>query len=663
MNSKHKRPGGFTTPASPPAANFILPFRWAVVALFLVALFAYWPSLSGEFVWDDDAHVTKPALRSWDGLLRIWTEPTATQQYYPLLHSAFWIEHRLWDNNPFGYRLLNLFLHATAACLFAAVLRKLAVPGAWPAAFVFALHPVCVESVAWITEQKNTLSLTFYLAAALSYLRFDVSRGRSTYFLATGFFVAALLCKSVTATLPAALFVVIWWQRGRLEWRRDFLPLLPWGVLGLGAGLITSWVEFHLIGAQGEEYELSFEQRGLLAGRIVWFYLGKLLWPAELIFIYPRWNVDAHALWQYAFPIGVLLLVAALAWWSRRWRAPLAVLLIFVGTLVPALGFINVYPFRFSFVADHFQYHASLAIIAAVSAGVVLGLQRAPRWATVTVSVAVIGVLSLLTRRQSAVYQSNLVLFQTTVEKNPTAWIAHGNLALVLSEADRLDEALSHVRKAVELQPQAPEPANSLGHVLNLMGRAPEALPHFQRALALRPKFPEAHNNLGIALMSTRRSAEGIAEFNEAIRLDAHYAAPRFNLGLALAQTARVDEAIAQFEHALQLKPDYADAELHWGVCLTLQGKHSAAAPHFERAILLNPTSAETFRLYGVALGQTDNISGAITHLRHALQLQPQFARAHMDLAQLLRLNGQTAEAEFHHREARRLGTMPPAGR
>lgn len=590
--------------------------------------------------------------------MRIWTEPTATQQYYPLLHSAFWVEHRLWGDAALGYRLLNLLLHATAACLFAAVLRTLAVRGAWLAAFVFALHPVCVESVAWITEQKNTLSLTFHLAAALAYLRFDGSRRRSVYFLATGFFVAALLCKSVTATLPAALLVVIWWQRGRLEWRRDFLPLLPWIALGLIAGLVTSWVEFHLIGAQGEDYELSLGQRALLAGRIIWFYLGKLLWPAGLVFIYPRWNVDAHALWQYVFPIGVLLLVAALAWWSRRSRGPLAALLIFVGTLAPALGFINVYPFKFSFVADHFQYHASLAGFAAISAGLVLGLRQAPRWATMTVSVALVGVLGFLTHRQSATYQSNFVLFQTTVEKNPAAWMAHGNLAMMLSESGRLDEALSHVQKAAALHPHAPEPANSLGHVLNLLGRAPEALPHFHRALTLRPKFPEAHNNLGIACMATRRATEGIAAFHEAIRLDPHYAAPRFNLGLALAQTGRTDEAIVNFEHALRLKPDYADAELHWGVCLTLQGKHSAAAPHFERAIQLHPTSAEAVRLYGVALGQADRIPAAIAQLRRALQLQPHFAQAHLDLSQLLRLNGQSAEADFHLQEARRFGGM-----
>ncbi len=364
------------TSRASPSESFDPPFRWAAVVLFLITLLAYLPSLSGGLIWDDDAHVTKPELRSWSGLARIWTEPAATQQYYPLLHSAFWIEHRLWGDSPLGYRLLNVLLHATAAVLFAALLRKLSVRGAWLAAFVFALHPVCVETVAWITEQKNTLSLVFYLAAALAYFRFNETRRGSAYALATAFFVAALLCKTVTATLPAALLVILWWRHGRLHWRRDLLPLLPWVALGFGAGLVTTWVEFHLIGAQGEDYDLSLLQRGLLAGRVVWFYLGKLFWPVGLIFIYPRWTVEAVAAWQYVFPVGIIALIAALAWWTRKSRGPLAALLLFVGTLIPALGFINLYPFKFSFVADHFQYHASLGIIAAAGAG--LARVRAP---------------------------------------------------------------------------------------------------------------------------------------------------------------------------------------------------------------------------------------------------------------------------------------------
>ena len=351
---------------------------WTWAALAAAVLIAYWPALAGGLLWDDQGHVTRPELQSLAGLGRIWGEFGATQQYYPVLHSAFWIEHRLWGDTTLGYHVLNVLLHATAACQFLVLLRRLAVPGAALAAVLFALHPVCVESVAWISEQKNTLSLVFYLAAALVYLRFDTDRRPRDYLLAGGLFVLGLLTKTVTATLPAALLVVFWWRRGRLEWQRDVLPLLPWFALGAGSGLVTAYFERVLIGAQGANFNLSLVQRGLLAGRVFWFYLGKLAWPAELIFIYPRWTVDATAPGQWLGLIAALGLLGGLAWWSRRSRGPLAAAFLFAGALFPVLGFFNVYPFVFSYVADHFQYLASLPVFALIAAGIHAILPRMP---------------------------------------------------------------------------------------------------------------------------------------------------------------------------------------------------------------------------------------------------------------------------------------------
>ena len=331
--------------------------------LFCAALAAYWPALNGEFLWDDNAHVTKPELQSLHGLFRIWFEVGATQQYYPVLHSAFWVEHRLWGDSVLGYHLTNLCLHVLAACLLMWMVRRMALPGAWLAAFLFALHPVCVEAVAWIAEQKSTLSAVFYLAAASTYLNFDRTRRKAAYFQALGLFVLALLSKTVTATLPAALLLIFWWQRRRIEWRRDVQPLAPFFLLGAGLGLFTAWVERNVIAAEGPEFALSFLQRVLLAGRVIFFYFGKLIWPANLTFTYPRWTVDPSQWQQYVFPVGILAMAAALIWLARRQRGPLAAFLYFCGTLFPALGFFNVFPFLYSYVADHFQYLASLGIL------------------------------------------------------------------------------------------------------------------------------------------------------------------------------------------------------------------------------------------------------------------------------------------------------------
>ena len=364
----------------------------------------YQPAWQGGFIWDDEGHVTRPELRSWQGLCRIWFNLGATQQYYPLLHSAFWTEHILWGDATLGYHLLNIALHALAALLVAWILRRLAVPGAYLAAAIFALHPVQVESVAWITELKNTLSGVFYLGAALLYLRFDETRQRRLYLGALGLFVLGLLSKTVTATLPAALLVVFWWRRGRLSWRRDVLPLTPFFVLGAAAGVFTAWVERKLIGAEGAAFELSLIQRFLLGGRAVWFYLGKLLWPAKLLFIYPRWQLSQAVWWQYLFPAGALLLLAVLWGLRGRWRGPLAGLLFFVGTLFPVLGFCNVYPFIYSYVADHFQYLASLGIITLVAAGAALLLERWRLWrrpAGNVLCLALLATLAGLSWRQS----------------------------------------------------------------------------------------------------------------------------------------------------------------------------------------------------------------------------------------------------------------------
>ena len=371
----------------------------------IVTLIAYYPAWHGAPLWDDDAHLTRVDLRSLTGLWRIWFDVGATQQYYPVAHSAFWLFHALWGDDTLGYHLVNIVLHATSAYLVAVILRRLAIPGAALAALIFALHPVHVESVAWITELKNTLSGVCYLGAVLTYLRFDSTRERRFYVVTLALFVLALLSKSVTASLPAALLVVFWWQRGRIRWQEDVRPLLPLFGLGLASGLFTAWVERSQIGADGPQFQFSLIERTLIAGRAVWFYLGKLVWPDPLIFSYSRWHVSQAVWWQYLFPIALAALFGGLWLIRNRTRAPLAAMLFFAGTLFPALGFVNVYPFIYSFVADHFQYLASLGVITLFAAGVTTFVaRRVARPDTALAAVALViglpaGVLDLAAKR------------------------------------------------------------------------------------------------------------------------------------------------------------------------------------------------------------------------------------------------------------------------
>jgi len=605
--------------------------------IFGATFLAYLPAVHGGFLWDDEGHVTKPELQSFHGLVRIWGEVGATQQYYPLLHSAFWVEHRLWGDSLVGYHLMNLLLHAGAACLVVAIMRRLALPGAGLAGLLFALHPVCVESVAWISEQKNTLSAVFYLGAMLAYLHFDRDRRRSHYYLALGLFLLALLSKTVTATLPAALLVIFWWQRARLDWRRDVLPLAPWLLLGACGGLFSAWMERTIIGAGGAEFALTPVQRGLVAGRAICFYLGKLAWPADLMFIYPRWNVNPAVGWQYLFPLAVLVLLAALGWVARRRRGPLAAFLLFVGTLFPSLGFLNVYPFVFSYVADHFQYLACLGILAPVASmltATTARLSTATQRAIPILGGVLLTMLGGLTWRQSTQYGDAETLFRETLARNPACWMAHNNLGNILAQIPgRLPEAMAHYESALQTRPDFAEAHFNLANALaKTPGRQREAIVHYEAALRGKPDYPEAHNNLGETLAKIpERRPQAIAQFEAALRINPEFAEAHNNLGVALSSAPdRRPQAIAQFEAALRARPDFAEAHFNLANLLAkTPDRLPEAIAQYEAALRGKPDFAEAhFNLGWVLLRMPDRQQDGLAHFEAALRIQPDLAPA-----------------------------------
>jgi tetratricopeptide (TPR) repeat protein len=635
------------------------------LALWLVTLLAYQPVWRGGVLWDDDVHLTRAELQSADGLRRIWTDLRATPQYYPVAHSAFWIQQRLWGDDTLGYHLVSISLHALSAVLFALILRRLAVPGALLAALIFALHPVHVESVAWLSELKNTLSGALYLSAALAYLRYDQERRRQWYFIAFALFGLALLSKTVTASWPAALLIVCWWQRGRIDWRRDGVPLVPFFVAGAAAGLATIWIERTVIGARGVEFSLSAIERVLIAGRAMLFYLSTLLWPVNLIFIYPRWTVSQQALWQYLYPLAAAALLAV-AWRLRsRSRAPLAALLFFCVTLFPALGFVDVYPFRYSFVADHFQYLASLGIIAVVAAGaarIAVRLRMTPSTAFLIALVVVVLPLALLTRRQSRDYVSAETLYRAILSRDPESWMAHDNLGELLLARPRgtaadIQEATEHFRASVAARPASADAHNNLGLAWQRQGRFEDARREHEDAIRLDPAFASAHYNLGIDLERLSRPLDAIPHYERAMRLAPALVGARYHLGavlqqagraseavdvlaegariapevpeyrvglgMALQRLGRVDEAIAQFREALRLKPDSSDARNNLGVALVAQGRYDDAIREYEAAVRLDPGVAMVHANMGFAFMKLGRVDEAIAAYRLALAREP----------------------------------------
>jgi tetratricopeptide (TPR) repeat protein len=668
MSSKKSKRQPTTRSVAPPATAESAPLvdrtsLLVLAGLVLVTLAAYFPVWHGGMLWDDDAHLTRASLRSLSGLWRIWFDLGATQQFYPVAHSAFWVMHRLWGDSTLGYHLVNIVLHACSAWLVFLILRRLAIPGAMLAAAIFALHPVEVESVAWMTELKNTLSGVCYLAAMLTYLKFDSSRARRAYLTALALFVLALLSKTVTATLPAALLVVFWWQRGTLRWREDVVPLVPFFGVGVALGLLTAWVERTQIGAEGAAFQFTIVERCLIAGRAFWFYLGKLAWPANLTFIYPRWHVSQQAAWQFVYPLLAIALAMVLWMYRKRSRAPLAAILFFAGTLFPALGFFNVYPFLYSFVADHFQYLAGLGPIVLFAAAVATIATRWPIRSMAIVAAAafiVCAPAAVLTWNQTHEYADAETLYRTTLERNPDCWMAYINLGKLRQDEARgrgndpalLEEARSMFQKAVSIDPGISQAHNNLGTLLLMMGRDEEALAEFRKALDLKPSDPEVHQNMSLTLQRLGRTDEAAAEAQASLKLRPNQAAAHLTLADALQSQGRLDEAIREYAAALLLAPDDAEARNNYGSALAKAGRLDEAAAQFQEGVRLNPLAFHALNNLGSLELQRGRPEDAAGHFRAAIAIQPDFAPAYRNLGTALDAMGRHDEAIGAFREA-----------
>ena len=618
---------------------------------------AYYPAWHGGILWDDDAHLTAAALQGRQGLWRIWFDVGATQQYYPVVHSTFWLFDSIWGHTTLPYHLLNIALHAISTLLVYVCLRRLDVAGALLASAVFALHPIQVESVAWMTELKNTLSTALVLAAALAYLRFDERRESRWYAVAGVLFAGALLSKTVSGVLPAVLLVVFWWKRGRLDLRRDVQPLVPFFVAAAVAGLMTAWFERTILHARGSEFTLTAVERGLLAGRALWFYLAKIVWPADLLFVYPRWEIDGANAVQYLFPVAALAVLLA-AWASRaRTRTPLAVALLFCGVLFPALGFVNVYPFRYSFVADHFAYLATLPLVAALAGGFVWSLDqrgiRSPR--REATAVLVVGtILGTLTWRHAGVFGDNETLFRETLTRNPSCWLCYNNLAATRLHGSDEEASLAarYLAEAVRLNPLSAEVQNNLGGALQRQGRMNEALIAHRKAIELNPRLVDARYNVGVVLQALGDLDGARREYEQVVRERPDYAAAHHNLGTVLLALGQGDAAVAAFAESTRLQPDNAEAWNVLGMVASDAGRLEEARAAFASALARRPDSAVVHDNLGFVLLRLGGIGEAIEHFRDAIAVQPSYAPAHYHLGLAQGATGDTAAAISAFRDA-----------
>ena len=431
--------------------------------LLVLVLLAYLPAIARcRYVWDDDEYLTANALVQAPGTAAfgaVWLQPQKSPQYYPVVFTTFWVEYRLWGLNPIGYHAVNVLLHGASAVMVWMMLTRLQVKGAWLAAAVWAVHPVMVESVAWVTERKNVLSGFFYLAAMLCFWRFSFAHGAKRawrpYAGTVLLFTLAVLSKSVACSFPVAVLILTWYRRGKVTWR-DAAWLAPFFLIGAAAGLNTAWLERTHVGATGSDWAFSWSDRVLIAGRAAWFYVGKICWPWPLVFMYPRWVVNGGAWWQWMFPGAAALALAAGVWGAMRWNAArgvLAAMLFFGATIFPALGFTNIYPMRFTFVADHYQYMASLGVIVLVAAGLCRAGARLDRRARVLAGALTVVGLMAMTARRCLAYTDDWTLWMDTVSRNPQAWAAYDNLAVIEMRRGNFDVSWEELQKSRALKP------------------------------------------------------------------------------------------------------------------------------------------------------------------------------------------------------------------
>jgi tetratricopeptide (TPR) repeat protein len=603
-------------------------------AILAAGAWVYGPALRGGWVWDDAAEVARnPVLTDPAGLWKIWAGSSGPD-YFPLKTTLQWLEWRMWGAYPFGYHLASLGLHLLCALLFWRLLVVLRPDGEgsgrpgveWLGGLLFAVHPLAVESVAWIAEFKNTLSLALLLLAAIGYADFDRTGRRVSYGLSLLGFLLALLAKSTVVMFPAVILLHAWWRRGRIAWK-DLLASAPFFALAAALGLVTVWFQGHraIEGADLAIGGLFSRLEG--AGLAVTFYLEKFLLPTGLMPIYPRWPVvppSAIRFWPW-------LAIAGLGFWlwterTKAWARGLVFGIGFFGiNLLPVLGLVPMAYLRISWVADHFAYLPMLGLVGLAVGGIRILSARLPFLPLAAAVAAVVAGLACESRLRAATYLDDRTFWTAALERNPGAWLGHNDLGLVLADAGDL--------------------AGAIGQ--------------FEAAVRLNPGFAEAHNNLGNAYIRSARLSEAIGQFVSALRLEPNYVAARDNLGSALVLAGRYDEAIDQYRQVLRLKPDLAEAHGSLAYALAATGRIPEAIGEYERSVQIDPGASRVHNGLGIALAKSGRLPEAIAEFRRSIAIQPSDPEAHYDLGLALRMSGRADEAEAQFAEAARLRGGP----
>ncbi len=612
--------------------------RGRVWTLVLLTLVAYFPALGAGFVWDDDLHLLNHIVIRENGLYRVlFTADSFT--YWPVTFGSYWIEHQLWGLNPAGYHIDNVLIHAACAILLWRILLRLAIPHPWLIALLFALHPVNVESVAWVTQRKNLCSLFFFLLAWLWFLRFEDGARRRDYWFALGSFVLAMLSKGSAMTLPVVLLLGVWWRKGTLT-RGDLARSLPFFLVTLGLGFSEAFFQTRAVAGDAVREDTPL-QYILGAGWIAWFYIYKALLPLNLSFVYPRWEVDPSD--PLAWLPNLALIALPLWFWLKRrtWGRPFFfATAYFVVTISPAMGFVHFYFLRFSYVADHYQYNSIPAVIALLvwllGRGVARIREGRPRIFALAGGALVVA-YACLSFAQTRIYKDAETLWLDTLKKNPDAWLARHNYGELLFHEKRYDEARAQFDEMIRLEPDEPKGRLNLARLLAETGQYAEAREQLKTVFELLPGHPDGHFEIARTYMMENRFEEALTAYEQAIRSNPEFAGAFAGRGMAERRLGRTADAAASFERAVRFDPDNADAHLGLADLAYDAGRLNEALRGYLRVQEINPRYPGIYNNLGIVCARMGRLDEAVELFENALREDPESDAAKRNLEQARR--------------------------
>lgn len=538
--------------ALPPSARVKL----LAALLVLCAVVAYLPAINAGFIWDDALLLTaNPNMRSVEGLTNLWLGKDSCE-YTPLTFTTFWLEKRVWDNNPVGYHVVNILLHSFAGVLLWRILVTLRIPGAWLGALLFVIHPVNVASVAWIAERKNTLSGVLFFAALLGFLAF-YKRGKIAFYISSvALFLLAGLSKGAVATMPLALCGCILWMNRKMT-RRDWVRMVPFVLIAAAVSLFT--IHYQSRAADYGSLPPNFLFRLARAGAATWLYFAGIFFPIRLSPMSSQWRPDIYSPFVYLPAAAVVIMLGVFFWKRKQWSRPcLFASGYYLVMLLPVLGFFWMTLQQETLCADWWQYLAAPGIFAGIGAGFVTVSQNGLKRIRVGLNALLFVILAVLlvqTWRRGAIYQSMETYCRAVVAENPHAWTLQNNLGAMLKERGEFDEAIACERQALHDNPRFMEAHNNLANALTAKGRLEEAESELQTALQLNSSNPTVLGNLSDVYFRQGKLGAALAADAEAIKIDRYNPKRYVEFGLKLAANQQLEKAIVCLKNALVLSP------------------------------------------------------------------------------------------------------------